>query len=150
MDSPLLDTWRTSHETNLFLLGKIPEDALASRYTPRTRTVASQFAHMHNVRLYQLQRRGKKHMGKLRPFPRGAEPSKSELRKALEASAKAMAGFLEAWDKGKSRIPSVKILGYIIAHEAHHRGLAMVALRLSDHKVPQEVAYSMWDWMKKK
>jgi len=40
-------------------------------------------------------------------------------------------------------------LGCLIAHEAHHRGLAMVAMRISRHKLPQEVVYGQWQWGKK-
>lgn len=64
-----------------------------------------------------------------------------------------MAIFLEgAETKGKIKSwngsPST-FLGYMIAHEAHHRGLIMTALRISGHKPTQEVVYGQWGWGKK-
>ncbi|MCH8287195.1 hypothetical protein IIB79_11840 [candidate division KSB1 bacterium] len=64
-----------------------------------------------------------------------------------------MAIFLEgAETKGKIKSwngsPST-FLGYMIAHEANHRGLIMTALRISGHKPTQEVVYGQWGWGKK-
>jgi uncharacterized damage-inducible protein DinB len=52
--TPLLETWRMSHEVNLYLLGRIPEEALTLGYDKKTRTVRQQFMHIHNVRLMWL------------------------------------------------------------------------------------------------
>ena len=46
-----------SNEANPYLLGQLPKESLEDRYAPRTRTVAAQFAHMHNVRL-RMERQG--------------------------------------------------------------------------------------------
>ena len=66
-------------------------------------------------------------------FPRGAQPTKDELMAALRASEAPIAQFLEQCEAaGKVKNwkgPPASFLGYLIAHEAHHRGLAMVALR---------------------
>ena len=52
---------------------------------------------------------------------------------------------MKAW-KG----PPASFLCYLVAHEAHHRGLAMVAMRQCGRKLPQEVVYGQWDWGKKR
>ena len=54
MESQLVEAWRMGNEANLFLLDNIAEEHLADRYSARTRTVAAQFVHMHNVRLRWL------------------------------------------------------------------------------------------------
>ena len=45
--------------------------------------------------------------------------------------------------------PPASFLGYLIAHEAHHRGLVMVALRQAGHRLGPDVVYGQWDWGKK-
>jgi len=154
MPSPLVATWRMSNEATLFLLGKIAPAWLADRYAPRARTVAAQFAHVHNVRVRWLAFAGAPEAAGLEAFPRGAEPKKTELKKALKASEKAVAKFLDACEEaGQVRQwngPPATFLGYLVAHDAHHRALAMAALRVAGRAVPQEVVYVQWDWGKKR
>lgn len=154
MKSQLVEAWRMANEVNLYLVERIPAESLEDRYAPRTRTVAAQFAHMHNVRLRWLKHAAPKLVGEAKSFPRGARPGKKELRRALQASEESVARFLEECEaSGKVRQwngPPATFLGYLIAHEAHHRGLAMAALRLGGHKPPDEVVYGQWDWGKKR
>lgn len=153
MSSDLVETWHTSCAITRMLLEAIPARALKDRYTPKTRTVAAQFAHVHNVRVYQIGKRGKDHLGKLEPFPRGAEPTRAQLVKALAASEKAMAKVLadcEAVGKVKGWKGSpTSWLGYLIAHESHHRALANVCLRFSGTKIPDAAKYGIWDGWRK-
>jgi uncharacterized damage-inducible protein DinB len=141
-----------SNEANLFLLGQIPAKYLTASYSPRTRNVASQFAHMHNVRLRWLKHAAPELVGGVESFPKGSEPTKTQLKRALKSSEKIVARFLEASDDaGKVKRwngPPASFLSYFVAHEAHHRGLAMVAMRLSGAKLPQDVVYGQWQWGK--
>lgn len=153
MTSPLVEAWLVNNDMNLMLLESLTPEGLAAQYSPRTRTVAAQFAHMHNVRIYHLEKRGPAFLGRLEAFERGAQPTKAQLRKALKASAAAIAAFLAECDaKGKvkswNRTPTT-YLAYFVSHESHHRGLALVSLRLSGVKVPKEVTYGLWYWRKK-
>lgn len=154
MPAPLTEAWMMGHEANTFLLAGCKPAWLEDRYAPRTRTVAAQFAHMHNVRLRWMTHAAPKLVGKAKSFERGAQPTKAQLKTALNASAKVVANYLEecastrkvkSWDG-----PPETFLGYLIAHEAHHRGLVMVALRASGRKPPQELVYGQWDWGKQR
>ncbi len=98
MASPLVEAWDMSNEANLFLLEGIPAEALQDRYSPRTRTVAAQFVHMHNVRLRWLQEAAPALAAKAKPFEKESEPTQRELKTALEASARLVARFLEESD----------------------------------------------------
>ncbi|MCZ6767342.1 MAG: hypothetical protein O7D32_10480 [bacterium] len=154
MSDEILEAWRVNNRMNFLLLDAIPAKALEARYSPRTRSVASQFAHVHNNRVYHLEKRGPNGIGSLESFPRGAQPGKRELRAALKASEKAIADMFDVSGKtGKIRgwkdAPTT-YLGYFIAHEAHHRALALVALRLSGTKLPKDVTYGIWYWRDKK
>ena len=88
MKSQLVEAWCMSNEVNLYLLDSISDEYLQDRYAKRTRTVAAQFAHMHNVRLRWLNHSAPKLVDKLESFPKGAQPTKEELREALKASEK--------------------------------------------------------------
>ena len=143
-----------SNEANLFVLEGLPKKALTARYSARTRTVAAQFAHMHSVRLRCLKHMAPKLAVGIDGFEKGAEPSRAELLRALRASEGPIATLLEESDeagKVKSwRGSPATFLGYLIAHEAHHRGLAMVAARIGGHKLPQALVYGQWDWGKRR
>jgi uncharacterized damage-inducible protein DinB len=154
MASDLVEAWRMGNEVNLFLIDHLDTAWLKDRYSPRTRSVAAQLAHIHNVRLRWIEHAAPELAAGAERFPRGAEPTKAQLRKALRASGQAVGRFLEASEE-TGRVKQWKgspatFLAYLVAHEAHHRGLAMVAMRLSGHKLPREVVYGQWDWGKKR
>ena len=153
MESDLVQTWRMSCEANRFLLENVPGPALAAAYAPRTRSVARQFAHMHDVRLRWLVASAPALAAKVAALPKEGALSKAVLMRALVTSREAMAAFLEeAAASGKVKGwtgPPASFLGYLVAHEAHHRALAIVALRASGTKLPQEVVLGIWEWGKR-
>lgn len=146
----LLEAWKMSQEVNDFLLRHIPPAGLKARAAPRTRNVAAQFAHMHDVRLRWLKHAAPASTAALRSFPRGAEPSAAALRSALQQSSRAMERYLAGCEEtGKVKHwngSPATFLSYMVAHEAHHRGLVMATFRLSGIKLPDEVVYGMWQW----
>jgi uncharacterized damage-inducible protein DinB len=152
MASDLVAGWEMSQEANLFLLQHVPAEHLGASYAARTREIRAQFAHLHDVRLRWL-----KHAAPA--FARGAEPlgkgahTSAQLRKALVDSAGRVGAFL-AECEAKGKVPSWKgppatFLSYLVAHEAHHRGLVLVTLRQAGQRMPQEVVYGLWDWGKR-
>lgn len=154
MESDIIEAWHINNSMNYLLLNSVPDEALEARYSPKTRTVAAQFAHMHNVRVSHLEGRAVDLVGDLKGFPRGAQPEKTELRTALEASEQAVAKMLAQFARdGKVKSwngAPVTYLSYFISHESHHRGLALVALRLSGVKIPKEITYGLWYWRRRK
>jgi uncharacterized damage-inducible protein DinB len=37
-------------------------------------------------------------------------------------------------------------LGYLIAHDAHHRGQITMLARQLGHPLPQKAMFGMWEW----
>ena len=129
MISQLVEAWRMSNEANLYLLDNIADEYLEDSYSTRTRTVAAQFAHIHNVRLRWLNHAAPNLVGEVESFPKGAQPTKEELKEALHSSEEIIAWFLEECEASgnvkKWNGSPATFLGYMIAHEAHHRGLTI-------------------------
>ncbi len=156
MRDELLEAWRTNNRINLFLLNHISAAGLKCTLSKRGgREVARQFAHLHDVRVYHLEKRAKDLSKGLTKFQsKGADkviPKKSELKKALTASSAAIETFLGDVLEGAPKRRGFKkgiftTLGYFIAHESHHRGSILLTLKQSGHKLDNKTAYAIWAW----
>jgi uncharacterized damage-inducible protein DinB len=148
----LLETWGVNNRINLFLIDNIDEPGLrATTSTRGGRDVARRFAHLHNNRINWLTYHAPGLEKGLQQFESKHSPSKEELKTALTASAEALGRAL-----GESLEPGNKLKGwkrgifsafaYHIAHESHHRGSILLTLKLTGHKLEQDVQYKIWDW----
>ena len=145
----ILRTWNTHNRINLDLLAAIPDEALNVSLKPKGRTVVDLFAHMHQVRLMWLKPAAPELLKGLDKVP--AEPKRKDLVSALTASGGAVARLLEQSTTTNNQIKSFKggvvtFLAYLISHESHHRGQIGWTLKLTDHALPKDAAYAMWDW----
>ena len=154
MTNQFVDTWQINDRVNLMLLDHITEAGLRSTLSTRGgRDVARQFAHIHNVRVGWLDVCAKDLQKGLETFGKDAEPTKPELKKALTASADAIAKLIQRGAEADGKIKGFKrgvvpMLGYFIAHEGHHRGSILLTLKQTGNKVPTEVQYGIWEWGK--
>ncbi|MFM2377075.1 MAG: hypothetical protein RLZZ165_2172 [Bacteroidota bacterium] len=145
------EAWLANHRVNRELLTAIGEDGLGVSYAPRARNVRRIFVHLHNTRLNWLGTILKDPPQILRLKNRD-QHNVAALTEALEQSGRAMADLLANISskevvRGFEWSPE-SFLAYTIAHEAHHRGQAVLALRLSGNPVPREVLSALWDWHK--
>ena len=155
MDDQIIETWHINNRVNLYLLDALTPEALTSKLpSARTRTVARMFVHIHHSRLGRFEASMSDLMAGQFKFDKADNAlDKARLRRALELSGEAMAEFIQrGLDKGK--IPGFKphpigVLGYLISHEAYHRGEICVALTESGHKLSDDVLYGQWDWGKR-
>lgn len=149
-EEQIVDSWRIHNRINLYLLEAIAPDSLGATAASKGRSVGEQFAHIHNVRLMYLEVSAKELMKDLAKVEKTAAGDRDLLRSSLEASGAAMATFIEqglASGKIKGFKPHpAAFVGYLIAHEAHHRGQLMVALKEAKAAVDKKIAYGMWEW----
>jgi len=148
----LADAWRLNNRVNLMLLDRLDEEQLAVTANPRARSVADQFAHMHNVRIMWLEPRAPELAQSLTKIGKGSA-AKAALKDALEASAAAFGGlFAEAEKTGKMKVyfkrGPIAFLGYVLAHEAHHRAQIILHLKYAGRPVDKMFGFSLWEWEK--
>jgi uncharacterized damage-inducible protein DinB len=100
----LAETWRIHDRINLYLLDAIHPDALSAVALTKGRSVAEQFAHIHNVRLMWIKEGAPDLLDGLRKIEKGATADHASLREALESSAAAIETMLaRALETGKLR-----------------------------------------------
>jgi uncharacterized damage-inducible protein DinB len=145
----VIDTWEIHNRINLYLLHSIEESHLSSISLTKGRTVGEHFAHIHNVRLMWL----KSGMPELMDLVEKIEKetiTKELLTYQLNQSGIAISKLLEkAISEGKLKgfkPHPTAFLGYLIAHESHHRGQIATCLKQSGHPIDKKIAFGLWEW----
>ncbi len=156
MIDDLILGWRTHQAINLMLLDAVSDEGLAASLSTRGgRDVARQFAHVHDVRVHQVDKRARPLAGSLQRFQAKGQatvtPTRAQLRRALKASADAVERLLvgvatdEPGYRGM-RKGLFSTYGYFIAHESHHRGSILLTLKQSGHHPEKAVRDGIWGW----
>lgn len=152
MKQELIEAWRTNHRINLLLLEKIKAEGMTCTLSKRGgRGVAGELAHMHNIRVAQMEGRAKDLVTGLKKFPTGAAPTKKELKAAMIASADAVEKFLVGVLENQPKRRGFKkgvftTLSYFISHEAHHRGRILLTLKVSGQTLDKNTQMAIWGW----
>ena len=152
MQNELIEAWRTNNRINLFLIQRINAAGMKCTLSKRGgRDVALQFAHIHNVRVWHLEKRAKDLSKGLPKFESKVSPKKTDLKKALTASGRAIETFLADVLAGKPKRRGFKkglftTLSYLVAHESHHRGSILLTLKECDQALDNASAYAIWGW----
>jgi uncharacterized damage-inducible protein DinB len=148
----LLESWRTNERINLRLIEEISEEGMRSTLSTRGgRDVARQFAHLHNVRVWHLEKRARQLAEGLSTFETADSPDKARLVEALAASSRQLERYIEACVAEPGRYRCFKkgiavYVAYFVAHESHHRGNILLTLKQSGHGLDKKVRYAIWDW----
>src|SRR5450755_517802 len=148
LSEALLSAFDTNDRINQYLLENLPAEAWrAEPPAKKGRDVAGIVAHMHNVRVMWL----KATKGKVPEQLDRLTVTPAQAKKALGASRAALREVLrmalEADGRVKGFCPDVAgFVGYLIAHDAHHRGQITMLARQSGHAIPQKAMFGMWEW----
>lgn len=145
----LLNAFNTNNRIDQYLIDNLPPAAWKAKPPDgKGRTIAAIVAHMHNVRVMWLK------AAKAEEIPdqlERATVTPSQALRALEASRRAlsvvMSRALETDGRVKGFRPDVAgFLGYLVAHDAHHRGQITMLARQVGHPLPQKAMFGMWEW----
>ena len=147
----LVQTWAIHNRIHLYLLEALTEDALDASFTPKGRTVYGLFAHIHNVRRMWLTSAAPELLVGVEYLDKREGAAKEPLRSALTTSGTALETLLREALAGSGKIKGFKphaaaFLGYLIAHESHHRGQIKWALRAAGQPLSDKVSYGLWEW----
>lgn len=145
----LVNAFNTNNRINQYLIDNLPPAVWTAKLPDgKGRTVAAIVAHMHNVRVMWLK------AAKAEEIPAQLDRSTvtpAQALRALETSRHALtvviSRALDSDGRVKGFRPDVAgFLGYLIAHDAHHRGqIAMLARQLG-YPLPQKAMFGMWEW----
>lgn len=150
MEEQLLDTWRIHDRVHRYLLDALPEDALDAALAPKHRSVFGLFAHIHNVRLLWLKAAAPELLAGVAKIE-AASGTRADLTAALTASGRAIEELLRksltAGGKVKGFKPhATAFVGYLIAHESHHRGQIGWTLKGIGRPLDKKTAFGLWEW----
>jgi uncharacterized damage-inducible protein DinB len=149
LPAALVNAFNINDRINHYLIENLPPDAWTAKPPDgKGRTIAAIAAHMHNVRVMWLK------AAKAGDLPEQLDRATVTPVKAvrgLETSRQALSEIIGAALEGDGRIKNFRpdvaaFVGYLIAHDAHHRGqIAMLARQLG-HPLPQKAMFGMWEW----
>jgi uncharacterized damage-inducible protein DinB len=144
----LLSAFDTNDRINQYLLDSLPAETWrAEPPGKKGREIAAVVAHMHNVRVMWLKATKGRVPAQLDRFT----VTPAQAKKALESSRAALREVLQSSLDSDGRIKGFRpdvagFFGYLIAHDAHHRGQIAMLARQAGHAIPQKAMFGMWEW----
>jgi uncharacterized damage-inducible protein DinB len=145
----LLAAFDTNNRINHDLIESLPAEAWNTKAPDgKGRTIAAIVAHMHNVRVMWLK------AAKAATLPEQlnrATVTPAQALRGLESSRAALSGLIEAALQSDGRVRNFRpdaagFVGYLIAHDAHHRGQITMLARQIGYPLPQKAMFGMWEW----
>jgi uncharacterized damage-inducible protein DinB len=145
----LLNAFNTNNRINQYLIDNLPPAAWKAKSAEsKGRTIGAIVAHMHNVRVMWL--KAVKAEEVPAQLDRGSVTPAQAIR-ALESSRHALSVVISRALARDGRVKGFRpdvasFLGYLIAHDAHHRGQITMLARQFGHPLPQKAMFGMWEW----
>ncbi len=152
MKAQIIETWHINNRVHLMLIDAIRDEGLHCTLSKRGGgTPAKQFTHLHNLRLWRLEKVDKELLKGQTKIETAGTIDKALLKKRLSESGAAIAKMIENGIDDGGKIKGFKrgvipFLGYMISHESHHRGNILLTLKQCGHKIPKDVQFGIWAW----
>jgi uncharacterized damage-inducible protein DinB len=146
----MLNAFAINERINQYLIDHLPAEAWrAEPPGNKGRDVAAIVAHIHNVRVMWL-----KAVAKGSPIPDQLDRhsvTPDQAKRALAQSHDALGAVLKSAMENSGRVKGFKpdvaaFFGYLIAHDAHHRGQIAMLARQVGYALPQKAIFGMWEW----
>jgi uncharacterized damage-inducible protein DinB len=147
----LLETCRINNRINLYLLDAIPVEHLGDTMTSKGRSAGEQLAHIHNVRLMWLKAAAPDLLEGQVKIEKEQSNDKAFIAECLASSGLAIEKLLESAIENGGNVKGFKphvtgFLGYLTAHDAHHRSQVIIALKQNGHHLDKKILYGIWEW----
>ncbi|MHC4817142.1 MAG: DinB family protein [Planctomycetota bacterium] len=150
MTEDLVEAWLINNRVNLLLLKELTPEALHATLSTRGgRTVGQQLVHVYEVRRSKVEAADKTLAKDLPAVTRDQGHDKRLLNQAFERSGDAVAELIRRSAGGKVKgfkRGIVALIGYFIAHDAHHRGHIVLTLKRAGVKRSENLQMGLWGW----
>ena len=146
----LLTSFDTNDRINQYMIENLPTEAWrAEPPAGKGRSVAAIVAHLHNVRVMWLKAASKG--SKIPDQLERTSVTPAQATRALEQSRAALSAVLKSALESDGRVKGFRpdvagFFGYLIAHDAHHRGQICMLARQVGHTLSQKAMFGMWEW----
>lgn len=147
----LLESFATNERANQLLLSHVDDKAWqAPPPSGKGRSIADIAAHIHHVRLMWLTAADK--TTKVPAKLDSERATRAQVQAALKASASGIQALLgKALEEPSGRVPNFKpdvvhFVGYLIAHDSHHRGQICMLARQVGHGISPKIGFGLWEW----
>jgi uncharacterized damage-inducible protein DinB len=150
LPAALLNAFDTNDRINQYLIENVARAAWKAKPPDgKGRTISAIVAHMHNVRVMWLKVSAKG--SEIPPQLDRATVTPAQAVRALEQSRQALSELIGRALHTDGRIKGFRpdvagFLGYLIAHDAHHRGQIAMLSRQVGHPLPQKITFGVWEW----
>jgi uncharacterized damage-inducible protein DinB len=154
MTEELVETWLINNRVNLFLLRELSQEALECTLSTRGgRTVGQQLVHVYEVRRSKLEAADKTLAKPLPSVTREQGHDKKLLLDAFGRSGEAVAELIRRSMAAGGKVKGFKrgivaLVGYFIAHDAHHRGHILLTLKQAKVRRSEILRFGPWEWNK--